>query len=134
MRNIFEALAYVHSKDIVHRDLKPENLIFRTKDNHRDIIIADFGLAATVKNGKKLHLPCGSLGYVAPEVLGGSGEGYDTQADIFSIGVILYVMLTGNGCFSGRNEREIMKKNKEAKIKYPARHWGKYSAEVKDFI
>lgn len=119
MKNILEALAYVHSKNIVHRDLKPENLIFRSKDNDSDVIIADFGLASFVRGDEKLHLPCGSPGYVAPEVLEDSGEGYGTKSDIFSVGVILYVMLIGSLCFSGRNYREIIRKNREAKVKYP---------------
>jgi serine/threonine protein kinase len=103
MRKILEALAYIHSIGIIHRDLKPENLILKNKDDDYEVKIADFGLASFIKPGEKLHLPCGSPGYVGPEVLNEKGEGYDTQADVFSIGVILYVLLTGRPAFPGTN-------------------------------
>ena len=94
MKKIFSALKYLHDKRIIHRDLKPENLILRTKDDDEDVVIADFGLAVYMPtNGSKHKLGCGSLGYVAPEML--TKEGYDISADIFSMGSILYVMLCG---------------------------------------
>lgn len=78
MKNILEALAYIHSKGIVHWDLKPENLILKSKDNDYDVKIADFGLASFVKEGERLTLPCGSPGYVGPEVLDDKSGGYGT--------------------------------------------------------
>jgi calcium-dependent protein kinase len=83
-------LDYLHSKGIVHRDLKPENLILASKDNDYNLKIADFGLASYIAKGELLYLRCGSPGYVAPELL--EDKGYYTKADIFSAGVILYVM------------------------------------------
>lgn len=116
MKNILEAISYVHSKGIIHRDLKPENLILKSKDNDYDVKIADFGLASFIKDGEKLNLPCGSPGYVGPEVLDTSFGGYDTKADIFSIGVILYVLLTGWPAFPGANVNDIITKNKIADV------------------
>jgi len=127
MKNILEAMAYVHSKGIVHWDLKPENLILKNKDNDLDVKIADFGLASFLAPGEKLNLPCGSPGYVGPEVLDESFGGYDTKADIFSIGVILYVLLTGWPAFPGSNVPDIIKKNKIADIQYPVKYWSKIS-------
>lgn len=98
MRNVFCALQYLHKKRIVHRDLKPENLILRSAHNDEDVVIADFGLAEYMPpNGQRHKMGCGSLGYVAPEML--NGEGYDMSADIFSTGAILYTMLSGKNCF-----------------------------------
>ena len=98
MRNFVSALQYLHSKNIVHRDLKPENLLLSSAKNNSDLKIADFGLA-TVFKGEKLTLRCGSPGYVAPEVL--QDKGYDCSSDMFSAGVIFYILLTGRALFRG---------------------------------
>ena len=98
MRNFMSALQYLHSKNIVHRDLKPENLLLSSAKNNSDLKIADFGLA-TVFKGEKLTLRCGSPGYVAPEVL--QDKGYDCSSDMFSAGVIFYILLTGRALFKG---------------------------------
>ena len=98
MRNFLEALAYLHENLIVHRDLKPENLLFASKSDNTDIRIADFGLATKLKTpDQKLTLRCGSPGYVSPELL--RDEGYNCSSDVFSAGVIFYVMLTGRPLF-----------------------------------
>ena len=90
MKNILEALAYLHDKRIVHRDLKPENLILASNEDDYNVKIADFGLATFIKEGEKLQLPWGSPGYVAYELLQDPSPGYDWKADIFSVGVIMY--------------------------------------------
>jgi serine/threonine protein kinase len=72
------------------------------------VVIADFGLASFIKEGEKLSLPCGSPGYVGPEVLDTSFGGYESKADIFSIGVILYVLLTGRPVFPGTTVNDII--------------------------
>jgi calcium/calmodulin-dependent protein kinase I len=99
MRCILQALVAMHSKNIVHRDLKPENLLFKYAIldeliNCRDksiesLKIVDFGLSASTKNGP-LTMRCGSPGYVAPEIL--EDKGYSCKADIFSAGIILYIL------------------------------------------
>ena len=110
MRNFISALEYLHSKRIVHRDLKPENLILASKDNIWDLKIADFGLATVLKDeNEKLTLRCGSPGYVAPELL--QEKGYNCQADIFSAGVIFYIILTGRPLFKGNTPEEILERN-----------------------
>jgi len=74
---------------IVHRDLKPENIMFKDPTRLDSVKIVDFGLSAICRKGK-LYNKCGSPGYVAPEML--NDEGYDCKADVFSAGVILYIM------------------------------------------
>jgi len=129
---MLEALAYIHKHKVVHRDLKPENLILASKDNDYDLRIADFGLASFLKQDELLKLRCGSPGYVAPEIL--EDTGYNESSDIFSAGVILYVLLTGRQVFRGYNLNEILLKNKNCDVEYPAKYWQKISDKAKDLV
>lgn len=97
---------YCHHKGIVHRDLKPENILLATKGSSSPIKLADFGLATYIKPGQNLHGTVGSPFYIAPEVLAG---GYNEAADIWSTGVILYILLSGIPPFWGRqSQRSLM--------------------------
>lgn len=90
---LFEAIGYCHSKSIAHRDLKPENLLLQSEDNDSAIKIADFGFAKKVLTPNSLTTQCGTPGYVAPEIL--EGVAYDTKSDMWSLGVIIYILLGG---------------------------------------
>ncbi|KAF2924107.1 hypothetical protein DAI22_07g243900 [Oryza sativa Japonica Group] len=101
-QQLMDAVSYCHEKGVYHRDLKPENVLVDAKGN---IKVSDFGLSALPQNQRKdglLHTTCGSPNYIAPEVL--LNRGYDgSLSDIWSCGVILYVMLTGNLPFDDQN-------------------------------
>eukprot|EP01084_Bolivina_argentea_P214843 364695_1 len=88
-RDMINTLIYMHDKSIVHRDIKPENFVFATKANDSPIKLIDFGLAGSCLDGE-LKTPCGTPNYVAPEILRRSK--YGTQSDMWSIGVILYII------------------------------------------
>jgi len=130
MQKLLTTLAYLAEKGVVHRDLKPENLILASKNSDEDIKIADFGLAAFVKKGELLALRCGSPGYVAPELL--ENKGVDSLGDVFSVGVIMYVILTGKPAFPGQTMNEILLKNRLCEISYPPKHWDKISDNARD--
>jgi serine/threonine protein kinase len=116
-QRLLETLHYMHSQGVVHRDLKPENLVFTSHDEF-DFKIIDFGLAAFCVTGG-LNDRCGSPGYVAPEVL--DNQSYDDKADVFSAGVVLFIMLTGKPPFEGETPNEVLRKNIEGRIDFSSR-------------
>jgi len=109
IRQVLQGIQYLHHMNIVHRDLKPENLL--CQDNNTDrVLIADFGFARAIQDNQQIITQCGSLHYTAPEIL--TGEPYGPSVDMWSVGVILYVLLTGcfpwDGGDSGEDYKNIL--------------------------
>jgi len=130
IRQILEAVGKMHAEGIAHRDLKPENLLV-TGENNEIIKISDFGLSKDF--GKEnLRTSCGTPDYVAPEVLKGST--YDSAVDIWSIGVITYILLCGFPPFYGSTEQQIFNKILRAEYDFPSPDWDGVSEEAKGFI
>mmetsp|Transcript_69843 Transcript_69843/g.195280 ORF Transcript_69843/g.195280 Transcript_69843/m.195280 type:complete len:436 (-) Transcript_69843:66-1373(-) len=130
-RQLVDGVEYCHSKGVCHRDLKPENLLL---DEHGNLKISDFGLSALYdgegpdgsSRSQLLHTTCGTPNYVAPEVL--ADMGYDGRtADVWSIGVILYVLLAGFLPFDEPTMTALFRKIQQADFAYPK--W--FSPEVK---
>ena len=133
MKQILKAVCYCHGMNIVHRDLKPENILIvkRMKNGCHPIKIIDFGTAKIFSKEKRETLLIGSAYYIAPEVL---DRNYTEKCDLWSCGVIMYILLTGRPPFGGNTDMEIMQKIKTGKFdltKYP---WGIISKEAKDLI
>ncbi len=89
IRPLVDALRYCHQLGIIHRDLKPENILYQTEEDSSIIKITDFGLARFVQN-ELATTACGTPNYVAPEII--EGHGYGKEVDVWSIGVIIYIM------------------------------------------
>ncbi|XP_050012050.1 maternal embryonic leucine zipper kinase isoform X2 [Alexandromys fortis] len=116
-RQILSAVAYVHSQGYAHRDLKPENLLF---DEYRKLKLIDFGLCAEPKGNKDYHLQtcCGSLAYAAPELI--QGKSYlGSEADVWSMGILLYVLMCGFLPFDDDNVMALYKKIMRGKYDVP---------------
>ena len=133
MRQILSAVFYCHNMNILHRDLKPENILIvkKMKNGYHPIKIIDFGTAKVFKKEKTEHLLIGSPYYIAPEVL---SRKYNELCDLWSCGVIMYILLTGRPPFNGITQEEIMKKIKIGEYdmsKYP---WGIISEDAKNLI
>ncbi|GAB9465425.1 Camk/camk1 protein kinase [Globisporangium polare] len=130
---LLEAIKYCHDSDIVHRDLKPENLLLTSKDDDASIKLADFGFAKKIEfNGEGLVTACGTPGYVAPEIL--EGQAYGKGVDIWSIGVITYILLCGYPPFHDDNHNALFKKIKKGKFQFDSPYWDHVSDDAKDLI
>jgi len=132
VRKIVSAIDYLHKQNIAHRDLKPENLLVKSIDDDTEVKIADFGLSKIIDKDKMMQTACGTPGYVAPEVL--NAEGYDKEVDMWSVGVITYILLCGFPPFYSESVPEVFEQIMKAEYDYPEEYWDEISAEAKDFI
>lgn len=117
-KQLINAVDYCHSRGVFHRDIKPENILL---DENGNLKVSDFGLSALVESKRQdglLHTPCGTPAYVAPEVI--KRKGYDgTKADIWSCGIVLFVLLAGYLPFHDPNLIEMYRKISKAELKCP---------------
>eukprot|EP01092_Planopodium_desertum_P007503 TRINITY_DN3080_c0_g3_i6.p1 TRINITY_DN3080_c0_g3~~TRINITY_DN3080_c0_g3_i6.p1 ORF type:complete len:333 (+),score=40.68 TRINITY_DN3080_c0_g3_i6:117-1001(+) len=134
VRKIVSAVKYLHSLGIVHRDLKPENLLVKSAKDHTEVKIADFGLSKLISAEVMMQTACGTPGYVAPEVLQALPTGYTPQVDMWSVGVISYILLCGFPPFYGESVPELFEQILAAKFDYPDEYWENVSDDAKDFI
>eukprot|EP00943_MAST-04B_sp_MAST-4B-sp1_P001807 g1807.t1 len=132
IRPIADALKYIHSLGIVHRDLKPENIL--CEKGLKNIRIADFGLSQLVAPTHQLKLACGTLSYVAPEVL--NSQGYGSPADIWSLGVIAFLVVRGKLPYTAKTQEETVENIKACKnvIGLDDKYWKRCSLECCDIV
>lgn len=131
MRKLISAIMYCHNNSICHRDLKPENCLMVSTQPDSDVKIIDFGLACFLNEQKVLNCICGTPFYVAPEVLAGS---YRLECDMWSLGVMLYMMLSGSPPFTGKNNQEIITKVYSGNYSLRLKQFSKVSQMAKDLI
>ncbi|KAH9505476.1 Serine/threonine-protein kinase dclk3 [Bulinus truncatus] len=133
VKDLCNALFYLHSRRIVHRDLKPENLlVHRNKDGTISLKLADFGLAMEVKD--LIYTVCGTPTYVAPEIL--TEIGYGLEVDMWAVGVITYILLCGFPPFRSpdRNQTELFEYIKAGDYQFLSPYWDNTSRSAKDLI
>ena len=135
---VFSGLCYLHENKIFHRDLKPENILISQKE--KDLLtdeeylwikIIDFGTAKIFEKNKKERAIVGSAYYIAPEVL---NQDYNEKCDTWSVGVILYMFLTGHAPFDGKNNEEIIHSIRTKNLDFLDKKLSKRSPEVTDLV
>ena len=135
MKQIFSAVDFCHQKGIIHRDLKPENILIESEEEANKefftVKIIDFGTSGKLKNGEMFNLNVGTPLYISPEVLNNK---YNEKCDIWSCGVIMYMMLSGQPPFKGDNDEEIYQSIKEGKYNFDDEIWDEISSDAKDLI
>jgi len=131
VKQIVSAVDYLHQNGIAHRDLKPENLLSAGNAEDEVVKIADFGFSKNFGE-EKLMTSCGSPGYVAPEVL--TCESYDNAVDMWSIGVIIYILLCGYPPFYADNAPALFKKIMDVKYDFEDPSWDEVSDHAKTLI
>ena len=129
-QQVMSCIQYCHNKNICHRDLKPENILYLNPGSEKDnlIKVIDFGLSQACD---RLKTKVGTAYYVSPEILNGN---YTHLCDIWSAGVILYILLSGDPPFNGPNDSAIYQKVAQMKYTFPENKWKNVSNEAKDLI
>ncbi|EDW50905.1 GM26797 [Drosophila sechellia] len=131
IRQILEAVDYMHEQGVVHRDLKPENLLYYSPDDDSKIMISDFGLSKMEDSGI-MATACGTPGYVAPEVL--AQKPYGKAVDVWSIGVISYILLCGYPPFYDENDANLFAQILKGDFEFDSPYWDEISESAKHFI
>jgi serine/threonine protein kinase len=154
--SLLSAVAFLHQRNIIHRDIKPENILLASRDNDTDIKLSDFGLAKIFEDPnedfvmgggdsfspptspkprrQRAYTTLGTDYYIAPEVL--RGEGYGKQVDMWSVGVVTYILLCGFPPFSdpGGDVAKVYAKIREGHFEFPSPYWDTVSDVAKDLV
>ncbi|KAL9611540.1 MAG: hypothetical protein Q9167_003824 [Letrouitia subvulpina] len=133
IKQVLEAVDYLHYNNVVHRDLKPENLLYLTKDPRSTLVLADFGIAKMLDSSDGvLSTMAGSFGYAAPEIM--LKQGHGKPVDMWSLGVITYTLLCGYSPFRSENVADLIEESKSGRIVFHGRYWKDVSSDAKEFI
>lgn len=132
LQDLLETLGYLHSVGVAHRDIKPENVVFADRGERAGMFLIDFGFAASGVEGASLTTPCGTPQYAAPEILNAMPHG--CKVDMWSLGVVAYVMMCGFPPFYHDEEPEMFRLVKRGEFDFPSPSWDQISDKAKDFI
>lgn len=132
IKALLESVQYLHSKDIVHRDIKPENLLFSSSDEGAIVKLIDFGLSRRhgVNDGNMTN-QVGTPYYMSPNILRGS---YDRSCDLWAVGIVCYILLTGYPPFNGNDDSEVHESTEKGHVVFERQVWGNLSKVSRDFV
>jgi len=131
---LLSAVDYLHQRGIVHRDLKPENILFANK-KYEDVKISDFGLSRIVGDGSFLQTMCGTPQYLAPEIINNTEhKGYSKKVDVWSLGAILYFMLSGAPPFDDSKPVSLFEQVRSGVIDFSQQVWKDVNSAALDLI
>ncbi|KAI1716437.1 guanylate kinase domain-containing protein [Ditylenchus destructor] len=134
-RQMLEAVQFLHSQRIIHRDIRPHNILLATKENNAPLKLRGFGVAYKLKSSEE-RCTAGRIGipqFMAPEIISEDAKGYGTQADIWSIGVLVYILLSGRLPFSGSIEN-VYEAIMEGRFFMDNNLWSRISEPAKDLV
>jgi len=129
---MLKAVAYCHAKKIAHCDMKPKNLLLMSEDNDSYIKLADFGFAARCHEPKSLTKQCGTPFFVSPEIL--MRQPYDQLSDMWSVGCIVFLLLSGNLPFMAGRQKDLFRKIVSGKYEFDDEDWCDVSDDAKDLV
>lgn len=133
MQQMIRSVFYMHESHVTHRDLKPENFLLQTKDPVEKAVlkVIDFGLSCRFEDSQVLTTKAGTPYYVAPQVLAGK---YDKSADLWSLGVLMYVLLCGYPPFFGETDADVLSKVRLGNYSFNALDWKNISEDAKNLV
>lgn len=133
IQQVLQSINHCHENDIIHRDIKPENLVLASKGNGASVKLTDFGLAMEVTGDQKAWYGlAGTPGYLAPELL--KKEYYGKTVDIWSCGIVLYILLVGYPPFYDEDEKKMYDEIRAGKFYYPSPEWDTVTTQAKHLI
>jgi serine/threonine protein kinase len=131
-RSILISIRYLSKKEVVHRDIKLQNIMFQSAGDFESLKLVDFGLACRLTKNEFANECCGSVGYIAPEVY--SRKDYRFEVDMFSFGVLLFRLLSGDRPFPNTNSRVLERDTQECRYNVTTSAWSNVSDDAKDLV
>ena len=132
MRHILEGLAFLHERNIAHLDLKPQNILLSSEADSEDVKLCDFGISRVIEPGVDVKAILGTVDYISPEVL--SYEPITLAADVWSVGVLAYVLLSGYTPFGADDRQKTYLNISQGNVTFEDEHFGDVSNAAIDFI